>query len=54
MITPIYDGEPVMENRLAPMGAGAGVLAATIPPGKRAVAVRVDEIVGVGVSEFPE
>lgn len=46
VVTPIYDGEPVMENRLAPMGAGAG-LAATIPPGKRAVAVRVDEIVGV-------
>ena len=42
----IYDGEPVMESRLAPKGAGAG-LAATIPAGMRAVAVRVNEVVGV-------
>lgn len=42
----IYQGEPVMESRLAPVGAGAG-LAATIPPGMRAVAVRVNDIVGV-------
>ncbi len=32
----IYEGEPVLENRLAPKGAGAG-LAATIPAGMRAV-----------------
>jgi pilus assembly protein CpaB len=42
----IYDGEPILENRLAPKGAGAG-LAATIPAGMRAVAVRVNEVVGV-------
>src|SRR6267378_3691255 len=42
----IYDGEPLVENRLAPKGAGAG-LAATIPAGMRAVAVRVNDIVGV-------
>jgi pilus assembly protein CpaB len=42
----IYDGEPVLESRLAPKGAGAG-LAATIPAGMRAVAVRVNEVVGV-------
>jgi pilus assembly protein CpaB len=42
----IYEGEPVLENRLAPKGAGAG-LAATIPAGMRAVAVRVNEVVGV-------
>lgn len=42
----IYDGEPIVENRLAPKGAGAG-LAATIPAGMRAVAVRVNEVVGV-------
>ena len=46
VIAPIYQGEPVMENRLAPPGAGGG-LAATIPPGMRAVAVRVNEIIGV-------
>ncbi|HUJ24281.1 MAG TPA: Flp pilus assembly protein CpaB [Bryobacteraceae bacterium] len=42
----IYDGEPIIESRLAPKGAGAG-LAATIPAGMRAVAVRVNEVVGV-------
>src|SRR5262249_20296337 len=38
--------EPVIESRLAPKGAGGG-LAAMIPPGMRAVAVRVNEVVGV-------
>jgi pilus assembly protein CpaB len=42
----MYEGEPILDNRLAAQGAGAG-LAATIPPGMRAVAVRVNEVVGV-------
>jgi pilus assembly protein CpaB len=42
----IYDGEPIVESRLAPKGAGAG-LAATIPAGMRAFPVRVNEVVGV-------
>jgi len=46
VIATIYAGEPVMTNRLAPIGGGAG-LAATIPTGMRACAVRVNEIVGV-------
>jgi pilus assembly protein CpaB len=46
VMSAIYDGEPILENRLAPKGAGAG-LAATIPAGMRAVAVRVNDIVGV-------
>jgi pilus assembly protein CpaB len=46
VISAIYDGETIMENRLATKGAGAG-LAATIPAGMRAVAVRVNEVVGV-------
>ena len=45
VIAPIYQGEALMENRLAGVGAGAG-LAATIPQGMRAVAVRVNDIVG--------
>ena len=44
--TRIYQNEPIVEDRLAPKGAGAG-LASTIPLGSRAVAVRVDEIVGL-------
>src|SRR6266481_568502 len=46
VMTTIYAKEPVIDSRLAPKGAGGG-LAATIPPGMRAVAVRVNEVVGV-------
>jgi pilus assembly protein CpaB len=46
VVAAIYEGEPLLDNRLAAVGAGAG-LAATIPPGMRAVAVRVNDIVGV-------
>jgi pilus assembly protein CpaB len=42
----VVEGEAILETRLAQRGAGAG-LAAIIPPGKRAVAVRVNEVVGV-------
>jgi pilus assembly protein CpaB len=42
----IYEGEPVTESRLAPSGSGGG-LAATIPPGMRAIAVKVNEVVGL-------
>ncbi|MCU1238094.1 MAG: hypothetical protein JWP63_6061 [Candidatus Solibacter sp.] len=44
--TAIYAKEPIIESRLAPKGAGGG-LAAMIPSGMRAVAVRVNEVVGV-------
>jgi pilus assembly protein CpaB len=46
VISDIYEGEPVLENRLAAVGAGGG-LAATIHPGMRACAIKVDEVVGV-------
>ena len=52
VVAPIYQGEPLMESRLAAAGAGGG-LAATIPPGMRAVAVRVNEIVGVAGFAVP-
>ena len=42
----IYQGEPIIDSRLAPLGSGGG-LAATIPPGMRATAVKVDQVVGV-------
>ncbi len=44
--TKIFQGEPIVDGRLAPEGAGAG-LAAAVKPGWRAVAVRVDEIIGL-------
>ena len=51
-IAPIYAGEPILEGRLAPNGAGAG-LASTIPVGKRAVALRVNEVVGLAGFVMP-
>jgi pilus assembly protein CpaB len=44
--TPIFAKEPIIESRLAPKGAGGG-LAAMIPPGMRAVAIRVNDVAGV-------
>jgi pilus assembly protein CpaB len=52
VVAAIYSGEPILEARLAPKGAGAG-LAALIPTGMRAVAVRVNEIVGVAGFVLP-
>lgn len=46
VIAPIYEGETIMETRLAAPGGGGG-FAATIPAGMRAVAVKVNDIVGV-------
>jgi pilus assembly protein CpaB len=46
VISDLYQGEPILESRLAPLGSGGG-LAATIPDGMRAIAVKVDEVVGV-------
>ncbi|MEQ1946832.1 MAG: Flp pilus assembly protein CpaB [Bryobacteraceae bacterium] len=46
VIESIYEGEAILEARIAARGAGAG-LASTIPPGMRAVAVRVNDVVGV-------
>jgi pilus assembly protein CpaB len=46
VVSPIYEGEPVLEYRLAQPGAGGG-LAATIPAGMRACAVKVNDVVGL-------
>lgn len=46
VVTAIFDNEPILSSRLAARGAGAG-LASMIPPGMRAVALRVNEVVGV-------
>ena len=46
VVSPIFAGEPVVETRLALKGGGAG-LAALIPLGMRAVAVRVNDIADV-------
>ena len=46
VIANLFQGEAIVDNRLAPLGSGGG-LAATIKEGMRACAVRVDEVVGV-------
>lgn len=46
VLSDIYAGEPILNNRLAAPGSGGG-LAATIPTGMRAAAIKVDEVVGV-------
>ncbi len=46
VVSALYQGEPILEDRLAAPGSGGG-LAATIRPGMRACAVKVDDVVGV-------
>ncbi len=48
----LYKGEALVDDRLAPMGSGGG-LAATIKDGMRAIAVRVDQVVGVAGFVLP-
>jgi len=46
LMVPTWENEPILEPRLAPREAGAG-LAAVIPVGMRAVSVGVDDVVAV-------
>jgi pilus assembly protein CpaB len=46
VISNLYQGEAILDSRLAAPGSGGG-LAATIREGMRACAVKVDEVVGV-------
>ena len=45
-------GEPVLESKLAPVGTKGG-LSSVIDPGKRAITVRVNEVVGVAGFALP-
>ncbi len=46
VITALVENEPVLEDKLLPKEAGAG-LAVVIPEGQRALSVRVDDVVAV-------
>jgi pilus assembly protein CpaB len=46
VIDRIYEGEAIIDGRVAPRGAGAG-LASIIPQGMRAVAVRMNDVAGI-------
>lgn len=52
VVSQLYRGEPIVDSRLAPVGSGGG-LAATIKPGMRACAIRVDDVVGVAGFVLP-
>jgi pilus assembly protein CpaB len=52
LITPVAANEPIIESKLAPRQAGAG-LPATIPEGMRALSVAVNEVVGVAGFVIP-
>src|SRR5512139_3565898 len=50
--TPLMRGEPVLESKLAPKGTKGG-LSAVIAEGKRAITVKVNEVVGVAGFALP-
>jgi pilus assembly protein CpaB len=52
VIVPLQDNEPVLEAKLAPVGAGGG-LAVMVDEGMRAVSIGVDQVVGVAGFVLP-
>ncbi|MFN8059258.1 MAG: Flp pilus assembly protein CpaB [Vicinamibacterales bacterium] len=46
LLRPVVENEPLTDTALAPREAGSG-LPPTIPPGMRAIAVQVNEVIGV-------
>ena len=46
LVAAVVENEPIIESKLAPKEAGAG-LPPTITPGMRAISVRVNEVIGV-------
>jgi pilus assembly protein CpaB len=52
VISPVLADEPVVEGRLGTRGSGAGV-APLIPPGMRAISVRVNDVVDVAGFVLP-
>jgi pilus assembly protein CpaB len=52
LIQPMAQNEAVLPSKLAPVGAGAG-LPPVIPEGKRALSVRVNDVIGVAGYVLP-
>ena len=52
LIQSVSANEPLTESRMAPIEAGAG-LSPTIPPGMRALSVKVNEVIGVAGFTVP-
>lgn len=53
LIYPVKANEPIFESSLAPTSIKAGGMAAVVTPNKRAMAVKVDKVVGVSGFVFP-
>jgi len=47
LVFPIKANEPVLESRLAPTSVETGGIAAIVEPGKRAIAVKGDKVIGL-------
>ena len=47
LLFPVKAGEPILESKLAPASAQAGGVGAIITPKKRAMAAKVDKVIGV-------
>ncbi len=52
LLTPVAENELILESKLAPKEAGAG-LSSTIPEGMRALSVSVNEVIGVAGFVIP-
>lgn len=52
LVMPVIQNEPILPMKLAPTEAGSG-LPVVIPEGKRAVSVRVNEVIGVAGYVLP-
>lgn len=52
LVAAVQKGEPIVARRLAPEGSKGG-LTAIVPPGKRAITVRVNDVVGVAGFALP-
>lgn len=50
--SPVFKGEPILDAKLAPEGSTGG-LSSSIPSGKRAISVKVNEVVGVAGFALP-
>lgn len=47
VLYPVQINEPITEKKLAPVDVRAGGMAAVVTPGKRAMAVKVNKIIGI-------
>ncbi len=53
LVSPVKSNEPIFESSLAPVSIKTGGMAAVVKPDKRAMAVKVDKVVGVSGFVFP-